>query len=40
VDDDGVCVGIVTRSDIFWALTQADQEADEETPLSQHGLAL
>ena len=99
VDDDGVCVGIVTRTDIFWALvssllkigwctsigmravggpvhtchlqavpgvcrchwplpqltlklrpvvpaspellqTQADQEADEETPLSQHGLAL
>lgn len=40
VDDDGKCVGIVTRSDIFWALTQADQEADEESPLSQHGLAL
>ncbi|KAI7845324.1 hypothetical protein COHA_001166 [Chlorella ohadii] len=40
VDDGGVCVGIVTRTDIFWALTQSDQEGDEETPLSQHGLAL
>lgn len=36
VDDDNTCVGIVTRSDIFWALTQTDQEGD--TLLTEHGL--
>ncbi|KAI3424931.1 hypothetical protein D9Q98_008315 [Chlorella vulgaris] len=36
VGDDNQCVGIVTRTDIFWALTQSDQEG--ETPLTQHGL--
>ena len=40
VDDGGKCVGIVTRTDIFWALTQADQEGEDESPVSGHGLAL
>lgn len=38
VDDEFKCVGIVTRTDIFWALAQSDQEDDVESLFAQHGI--
>lgn len=38
-DDGSTIAGIVTRTDIFWALTQTDQEAEDGASyFAEHGL--